>query len=181
MRLVTFIPAALFALVAIFLGVGLLEDDPQEIPSVFLDQPAPELTLEPILGYRTEEGGLTRDDLLGGDPVVLNVWASWCPPCRLEHDILMSLGEESGFSVLGMNYKDTPEKARKFLEQLGDPYDGLGADPDGRTAIDWGVYGVPETFVIDAQGNIRLRFPGPLTPEIVEKHIRPALAVARQG
>ena len=108
--------------------------------------------------------GLSGDDLKGGVTVV-NVWASWCAPCRQEHPLLMDLAKNPAVRVVGINYKDNPENARRFLGALGNPFAAVGGDPSGRAAIDWGVYGVPETFVVGPDGAIRHKHIGPLTPE----------------
>ncbi len=110
---------------------------------------------------------------------LVNFWASWCGPCRAEHPSLARLAAE-GVPIYGINYKDEPEKALGFLGELGNPYAGIGADPAGRTAIDWGLYGVPETFVIDGEGRILLRFAGPITERSLASDIRPAIAAARR-
>lgn len=108
---------------------------------------------------------------------LVNYWASWCAPCRVEHPLLQVLADE-GVPIYGINYKDDPAKALAFLQELGDPYTGLGADERGRTALDWGLYGVPETYVIDGQGRVVLRFAGPITRSVLENRIRPAIAAA---
>ena len=107
-------------------------------------------------------------------PKIVNFWASWCAPCRVEHPQLMQLAEE-GIPVFGVNYKDDPVKAANFLIELGDPYSAIGADEEGRVGLEWGVYGVPETYVIDGDGNVVLRFAGPVTDTVLEARIRPAL------
>jgi cytochrome c biogenesis protein CcmG/thiol:disulfide interchange protein DsbE len=113
---------------------------------------------------------------MGGVKLV-NYWASWCAPCRAEHRFLEQLQDE-GIPIYGINYKDEPDNALAFLHELGDPYAGLAADETGRTALDWGLYGVPETYVIAADGTIVLRFAGPITESILESTIRPAMAEA---
>ena len=114
-----------------------------------------------------------------GDWVLLNVWASWCESCRDEHPLLVALKEVSGVRLFGINQSDAPENARAFLAELGNPYDAVGMDRDRRVSIDWGVYGVPETFVVDAEGVITFKHVGPLTPEAVEKELLPAIEAAR--
>src|SRR5690606_30373939 len=106
------------------------------------------------------------------EPGIVNFWASWCAPCIVEHPVLMALSRESGVPVFGINYKDKPDAARKFIGRYGNPYKAIGVDDTGRTAIDFGVYGVPETYVIDGKGRIVLRHAGPLTPEAVEQQIK---------
>jgi len=110
---------------------------------------------------------------------LVNYWASWCAPCRVEHPNLEELAE-SGITIYGVNYKDKPGNALGFLEELGNPYAAMGADAQGRMALDWGVYGVPETYVIDGDGQIVLRFAGPITDRVMEKTILPAIEKARQ-
>ncbi len=180
MRFAYFAPVAIFIALAVLLGVGLFLGDPKEIPSVFIDEPAPEVSLPPITGYREEAGGLSNELFRQGVPTIVNVWASWCAPCRIEHPILMELAK-GDVPIFGLNYKDQPEDARAFLEGLGDPYDRIGADESGRAGIDWGVYGVPETFVIDGNGRIILKHVGPLDPTVVREKIFPALEKAREA
>ncbi|GBD44777.1 Thiol:disulfide interchange protein CycY [bacterium HR40] len=165
------LPLALFAVVAGFLAYGLTRDA-RVLPSALIDRPAPEFALPPIPGRDTH--GFARTDL-GGEPQLVNVWASWCVPCRAEHPLLTRLAREEGVIVDGINYKDQTEDARAFLTKLGDPFRYIGQDRDGRVAIEWGVYGVPETFVIDREGRIRYRHVGPLTPRDVEDRILPLL------
>jgi cytochrome c biogenesis protein CcmG/thiol:disulfide interchange protein DsbE len=122
----------------------------------------------------------TAADLTSPGVKLVNFWASWCGPCRVEHPLLTALAAE-GVPIVGVNYKDDPEKALGFLAELGDPYALIGADASGRTGLDWGIYGVPETFVIGPDGRVVLRFPGPLSPDVVEERIRPAIAAASAG
>jgi cytochrome c biogenesis protein CcmG/thiol:disulfide interchange protein DsbE len=121
---------------------------------------------------------LTDAALRTGEVTLVNYWASWCAPCRAEHPHLEALAEE-GVTIHGINYKDEPDRAQAFLADLGNPYTRIGADPAGRTALDWGLYGVPETYVIDGAGRIVLRFAGPITPSVLETRIRPAIEDAR--
>jgi cytochrome c biogenesis protein CcmG/thiol:disulfide interchange protein DsbE len=168
MRWLFLAPLAVFLVVAGYFAVGLTRD-PSVLPTALLDRPAPQFEAPPLSPAKP---GLATSDLKG-EPMLVNVWASWCVPCRVEHPVLTRLARE--VPVLGLNYKDKPEDARRFLAELGDPYRRVGTDPAGRIAIDWGVYGVPETFVIDGEGRIRHRHVGPLTEEIVAKTIRPLL------
>ncbi|WP_255513347.1 DsbE family thiol:disulfide interchange protein [Geminicoccus harenae] len=170
-RWLAFLPLVLMLVLGgvFWLNMG---KNPAELPSALVGKPVPDFDLPPLPG-RTD--GLAAADLRDGQPKLVNVFASWCVPCRIEHPVLMDL-QRQGISVVGINYKDEPAKALAFIDQLGDPYARIGADRDGRAAIDWGVYGVPETFVIDREGRIVLRFPGPLSPEIVRDRILPALA-----
>ena len=170
-RLLVFgIPLLLFALVGTFLAIGLTRD-PSTLPSALVGKPAPAFELPPLDGRAGP--GLSRADL-GGTPMLVNVFASWCVPCRMEHPLLTRLSEQ-GVIVQGINYKDRPEDARAWLAELGDPFRHLGADRDGRVAIDWGVYGVPETFVIDKDGRIAYRHVGPLQPQDLTTTILPLL------
>jgi cytochrome c biogenesis protein CcmG/thiol:disulfide interchange protein DsbE len=134
-----------------------------------IDKEAPAFTLAGMSGE-----GLARDALKGG-PVVINFFASWCVPCRVEHPLLMRLAEQEHVPLYGIDYKDRPEDAMKLLAQLGDPYKRIGLDSDGRVGLDFGVYGVPETYVVDATGHIRQRFVGPLTAKRVEQELLPLL------
>lgn len=171
MRFLKFLlPLALFVLIAVFLARG-LNLNPREVPSPLIDKPAPAFTL-PLLGK--PEQRMAREQMLG-QVWVLNVWASWCVPCRAEHPLLMALAARKLAPVVGLNYKDKADAAQIFLDRLGDPFQATVVDADGRVAIDYGVYGVPETFVIDKQGVIRLKHIGPLTPEVIQERIEPLL------
>ena len=175
-RLVFLIPIALFAALAFVLFDSLIAPPPQELPSVLIDKPAPRLVL-PALDAQTES--FAAANLAAGHVTVLNVFASWCIPCRAEAAVLPRLAHLRGGELYGMVYKDTPEKARRFLDEVGNPFVRIALDESGRAGIEWGVYGVPETFVIDAKGIIRLRFAGPLTSDIIDREILPAIEAAR--
>jgi cytochrome c biogenesis protein CcmG/thiol:disulfide interchange protein DsbE len=174
-RLVYVLPVAVFAVVAAYFWVG-LQRDPSLLPSALIDKPAPEFNL-PGLGERP---GLARSDL-GGGVVLVNFFASWCVPCRVEHPLLMRLKEEGKVNLVGIDYKDKPDDATKLLAQQGDPYRRVGVDGDGRVAIDFGVYGVPETYIVDKSGRIRYRQVGPITAEDYDKKILPLLSQLRQS
>ncbi len=165
-------PLIFAALAGLFLG-GMFRDDPDALPSTLVGRPAPGLEVVPLSG----ETLLDRAMLDGPGPKIVNFWASWCAPCRVEHPNLMALAAE-GIEIHGVNYKDTDAKGVAFLASLGDPYTLAGSDKNGRTGLDWGVYGVPETFVIDTEGKIVTRFAGPITSSVLEKTIRPAIAEA---
>lgn len=157
-------------LVAVLAGLGFgLSRNPRTLPSVLVGKPVPEFDLPPVL---LDRPGFKTSDLRKA-PALVNVWASWCVPCRTEHPLLMRISGEA--TIYGINIKDKPEDAARFLIELGNPYTGIGADQSGRTAIDWGVYGVPETFVVDAKGRVRYRHVGPLTDRVVDDTIRPLL------
>jgi len=164
---------ALAALVAIF--ATSMDRDPGLVRSVLIDRPAPAIALDPVDGLGVP--GFTSADLEGA-PTIVNVFASWCVPCRAEHPLLEALKAETGVRLFGINQADAPENARAFLEELGNPYDAVGADRDRRASIDWGVYGVPETFIIDAEGTITYKHVGPLTAQSLEKEVIPALEQA---
>ena len=172
MRQVLFMaPLALFVAGAIWVAVPLIRgDDPSVLPSSLIDQPVPQFTLPPLPG---RDDGLATADL-GGEVTLVNVFASWCVPCLAEHPIISRLAED-GVPVMGLNYRDDPADALAWLDTHGDPYRQIGADTEGRTAIDWGVYGVPETFVVDAQGRIRYRHAGPITPALLNDTLRPLI------
>ena len=175
--------AALPVLVALVFGGfflwGLNPDrDPNAIPSVLISQPAPAFDLPPVEGVGVP--GLSRSDLTGNsDPVVVNVFASWCVPCRAEHAVLTRMVERDGIRLFGINYKDKPEAARSWLEELGNPYELIGADRDGRTGIEWGISGVPETFIVAGDGTVLYRYVGPIVGPEAERKFAIALAQAR--
>lgn len=164
------IPLVVFVVLAIFLGRG-LDLNPREVPSPLIGKPAPAFTL-PLLG---EAGVTKRPADFAGKAWVLNVWASWCVPCRAEHPVLVDLGRRGLAPIVGLNYKDKTTDAQTFLARLGNPYAATLVDVDGRVGIDWGVYGVPETFVIDKAGTIRFKHIGPLTPDVVKDKLEPLL------
>jgi cytochrome c biogenesis protein CcmG/thiol:disulfide interchange protein DsbE len=170
-RLIALLPVGLFLVLAGYFAWSLRPGhDPHELPSAMIDREAPPFDLAALSG----DSRLTRDGLKG-QPIVINFFASWCVPCRQEHPILMRLARQGYIQLYGIAYKDKPEDSLRLLSQLGDPYRGIGADRDGRTGLDFGVYGVPETYVIDASGHIRKRFVGPLTEAAVEKELLPLL------
>ncbi|MGR3519756.1 MAG: DsbE family thiol:disulfide interchange protein, partial [Roseovarius sp.] len=154
-------PLVVFAVFAGLALVGLKRENPSSLPSALAGQQAPAVEVTPL----GDKPGFGDADLRAGKVSLVNYWASWCGPCRIEHPNLMQLAAE-GIPVYGVNYKDKPGNALGFLAELGDPYTGIGADASGRMAIDWGVYGVPETYVIDGQGEIVLRFAGPITDRV---------------
>ncbi|MFW8636866.1 DsbE family thiol:disulfide interchange protein [Cribrihabitans pelagius] len=170
------IPGLVFAGFVGLALVGMFREDPDSLPSAREGQPAPPVVLEDFPGKES----FTDADLREGGVKLVNYWASWCAPCRVEHPNLEALAAE-GIPIYGVNYKDRLDQAEGFLEELGDPYTGIGRDEKGRMAIDWGLYGVPETYVIDGEGKIVLRFAGPLTQRAIEKTLRPALEKARGG
>ncbi len=174
-RLAALVPLAVFLVVGVFLAIGLTLN-PREVPSPLIGKPVPEFSLPPVQGRVL---GLSSADLKG-EVSLVNVFASWCVACRAEHPLLMDLKQKGVVPIHGLNYKDRPEDAEKWLNELGDPYTRTGADINGRVAIDWGVYGVPETFVIDRHGLIAYKQIGPVNPEVLEKTILPLIRKLRQ-
>jgi cytochrome c biogenesis protein CcmG/thiol:disulfide interchange protein DsbE len=173
-RLVYVLPILLVASLGIAFAIG-LGHDPQKLPSALIDKPLPVFNLPPIDGNGT---GLASTELKGKVALV-NVWASWCPPCRIEQPILMGIAA-SGIPIYGVNYKDKPEDAKRFLAQLGNPFVAIGADKDGKLAIDLGVYGYPETFIVDANGIIRYRHAGPINKPDWEQTLLPIVKKLQQ-
>ncbi|KAF0230650.1 MAG: periplasmic protein thioldisulfide oxidoreductase DsbE [Beijerinckiaceae bacterium] len=177
--LVAWLPLALFAaLVAVFL-VRLYSGDPSKLPSALLGKPVPVFTLPPVEG--ASQPGFSNDDLAKGKVSLVNVFASWCAPCHQEHPLLMALAKDPRFQILGINQKDKAENARRFLGRLGNPYTAVGADADGRISIEWGVYGVPETFVVTGDGRIAYKHVGPLTEESIRDKLIPEIEKALAG
>ena len=175
LRLRTLIPFLIFVLISIFLAIGLTMD-PRLVPSPLVGKAVPDFNLPPVKG---RVAGLAKDDLTG-EVSFVNVFASWCTACRQEHPLLMALSRKGAVSSHGLNYKDKPEDAAAWLDELGDPYTRTGADIDGMVGLDWGVYGVPETFVVDSQGIIRYKHIGPITEEIYLETLQPIVANLRK-
>jgi cytochrome c biogenesis protein CcmG/thiol:disulfide interchange protein DsbE len=160
-RLMVLLPLLIFmGLAGLFLAQLLSGRDLTAVPSALIGQMAPETDLPPLEG------------------MLVNVWASWCAPCREEHPVLLELSKDQRFSIAGLNYKDKPENARRFLGDLGSPYKAIGVDQNGRTAIDWGVYGVPETFLLGKDGKVAFKHVGPLSPEAVSTTLMPEIEKA---
>lgn len=175
-RILVFLPVLLFlGLAAVFFMRLESDGDLTSIPSALIGQKAPATSLPALPGLGLP--GLDSGDFEGRVTLV-NVWASWCAPCREEHPVLMELAKDRRFAISGLNYKDQPENARRFLGNLGNPFGAVGVDEAGRTAIDWGVYGVPETFVVGRKGDILYKHVGPLTPDAVTAHLMPAIEAA---
>lgn len=160
----------LFALIVAMFWIG-LGMDPRKLPSALLDKPAPAFDLPPL---REGEPGLKTADLLG-QVTLVNVFASWCMPCRIEHPLLLRLAQEKRAQVVGIAWKDRREDARAFLDELGNPYARIGFDGSGRAGIDWGVYGVPETYVVDREGRIRYKVVGPLMAQELNERVLPLI------
>jgi cytochrome c biogenesis protein CcmG, thiol:disulfide interchange protein DsbE len=162
------IPLAVFAILLVFLFVG-LGLNPREVPSPLVNKPAPAFQLNQL---HKPDAPFSHKDM-AGKVWLLNVWASWCVACRDEHPVLVELSKKNIVPIVGLNYKDQPGEGRAWLKQFGDPYALSVMDRDGRVGIDYGVYGVPETFLIDRQGVIRFKQIGPVTPDVLEKKILP--------
>ena len=168
--LLPLLAVALFAAIVAMFAVGLGLDS-RKLPSALIDKPAPAFDLPPLLASAP---GLKDGDLKGRVTLV-NVWASWCVPCRVEHPLLMRLAREAKADVVGINWKDKKPEATAFLAELGNPFARVGFDQSGRVGIDWGVYGVPETYVIDRAGRIRYKVVGPITPDEYANRLQPLI------
>jgi cytochrome c biogenesis protein CcmG, thiol:disulfide interchange protein DsbE len=178
-RWLAFLPLVAFALLAALLFVRLNAGDPSRLPSALIGQSAPPLALGGLDGAP----GLADADLRQGHVSLVNVFGSWCDPCHLEHPFLMALAADDGLKakgvvIYGVAQKDSSENVRRFLGAKGDPYAKVGLDPDGRAGIDWGVYGVPETFVVRGDGTIAYKIVGPLTAETLESEVKPQIMKA---
>jgi cytochrome c biogenesis protein CcmG/thiol:disulfide interchange protein DsbE len=175
-RALFILPLLLFLVLAGYFAIALRPGrNPQELPSALIDKEAPAFQLPGLNG-----NGIARD-ALKGQPVLINFFASWCLPCREEHPILMRLSEQEHVPLYGIDYKDKPEAARSLLQEFGDPYRAIGVDRDGSVGLDFGVYGVPETYVLDSSGHIRKRFVGPLTAEEVNNELLPLMKALQRS
>jgi len=170
------VPIATMIVLAVFFFVSLNGPPPEELPSPLVDKPAPQTVL-PALDASAQ--AFTSADLHAGHVSIVNVWASWCVPCHAEAPALQALARQQGVPLYGIVYKDEPQKARAFLNEEGNPFSRIDLDADGRAGIEWGIYGVPETFVVDGKGIIRLRYPEPIVGNALAETILPAIAQAR--
>jgi cytochrome c biogenesis protein CcmG/thiol:disulfide interchange protein DsbE len=177
-RWIFLLPIAGFAVLAVFLFKSLWGPAPELVPSALLDKPAPRLAL-PALDGRSM--AFTPADLAGGHVSVINVFASWCAPCRTETGQLAQLSRLPGVALYGLVQKDKPEATRAFLDEVGNPFARIARDDDGRASIEWGVYGVPETFVVDGKGIIRLKYVGALTDAVLAGQVLPAIRASQGG
>ena len=176
-RVIVLVPLVVFlALIAVFY-VGLYSGDPSRIPSALIGHPAPQVSLPPVPGLERDGKPLPGIDPASfkGAVTLVNVWASWCVPCHDEAPLLVALAQDARLRVIGINYKDQPENARRFLGRYGDPFAAAGADPNGRAAIEWGVYGVPETFVVGRDGRIAYKLVGPITEDNLDTVLKPQI------
>ena len=175
-------PLAIFCMLALIFVFALRSGDPSKLPSALIGKPVPNFALAGLegLGDGTRPiGGFAGADLAGGQVSVVNFWASWCVPCVQEHPMLVALKERTGVRLYGVNYKDQAAAARRFLGRYGNPFAAVGVDGDGRAAIEWGVYGMPETFVVDGKGEIVYKHVGPITAQTLEAKIVPAIRAAQ--
>jgi cytochrome c biogenesis protein CcmG/thiol:disulfide interchange protein DsbE len=170
LRLLYLIPLAVFAVLAVYLAIGLTKD-PRKLPSALVDKPAPAFTLPPL---QDGQPGLSSDDLKGHTSI-LNVFASWCVPCKVEHPLWMEIVKQKIAPLYGIAWKDKRADAIAWLAELGNPYARIGHDPDNKVGIDWGVYGVPETYIIDRTGRIRYKHVGPMHAALWKSELLPLL------
>jgi cytochrome c biogenesis protein CcmG, thiol:disulfide interchange protein DsbE len=179
-RLAVLVPLLLFVGLVLLFLIRLFAGDPSRIPSALIGHAAPQTNLPPITGLERDGKPVPGIEAASfkGAVTVVNVWASWCVPCHDEAPLLVALARDSRLRVVGINYKDDPENARRFLGRYGNPFAAAGADPNGRAAIEWGVYGVPETFIVGRDGRVAYKLVGPITPENLATTIKPEIAKA---
>jgi cytochrome c biogenesis protein CcmG, thiol:disulfide interchange protein DsbE len=181
-NLVRVLPVVVFAVVAGFFAMALRSGDPSRLPSTLVGKTVPPTTFPPLEGLELDgkpAPGFSSADLAKGKVSVVNYWASWCQPCVEEHPFLEQLKEEAGVDIYGVNYKDQTDAARRFVGRFGNPYSAVGTDKSGRAAIDWGVYGTPETFVVDGKGNVVYKHVGPISADSLTTKLLPAIEKAK--
>lgn len=179
-----FLPLGIFLGLAGLFVVGLYSGDPSKLPSALIGKPVPELALPPLEGLLRNGKpvpGFSHHDLAKGEVSIVNVWASWCVPCIKEHPFLVKLADQSGAPLYGINEKDKTAAARRFLGRYGNPFKAVGVDRSGKAAIEWGVYGVPETFIISGDGRIVYKHVGPIDDDVIANKLMPAIEKARKG
>jgi cytochrome c biogenesis protein CcmG, thiol:disulfide interchange protein DsbE len=178
------VPVIVFAGLAVMFGFALQTGDPAKLPSALIGKPVPEFELAGLEGL-IEAGqpvpGLKSADLARGEVSMVNFWASWCVPCVQEHPLLIELKRRTGVDLYGINYKDQTVAARRFLGRYGNPFKAVGVDGNGRAAIEWGVYGMPETFIVNGEGKIVYKHVGPISPEALEQKLVPVVEAAKGG
>ncbi len=178
------LPLAMFFGLAIMFAFALFTGDPSKLPSALIGRPAPKVDFAPLEGLKVagqSVPGFTAADLSKGNVTIVNFWASWCVPCVQEHPMLIELAKRTGVPIYGVNYKDEADNARRFIGRYGNPYKAVGVDPLGRGAIEWGVYGMPETFVVDGKGRIAYKHVGPISLGSLEERVIPAIEKAREA
>lgn len=176
------LPLAIFAVLAGLFWYALQSGDPSLLPSPLIGKKVPDFTLPALEGLGSEGKqvpGFASADLAQGEPTLVNVFASWCVECQVEHPLLLALSQQPGIRLYGIDYKDDPVAARRFLGRYGNPFAAVGVDGDGRAAIEWGVYGMPETFVVDGKGRIAYKHVGPISSQTLETKIIPAIQAAQ--
>lgn len=174
--LVFYLPLIVFGVLVVLFLLRFQAGDPQKLPSALIGKPVPQFTLPAVEGF--EKPGFATADFKPGKVVLVNVFASWCAPCHQEHPFLMELAKDARIEIYGINQKDKAENARRFLGKLGNPYARVGADADGRASIEWGVYGVPETFVVSGEGRILYKHVGPITEQSLKAKLMPEIEKA---
>lgn len=184
-RALFLLPLGLFLVVAAYFAYQLLYGrDPSIVPSALIGDPVPDTVLPPLKADKpgfgpADFGAGTASGNGSGEPILVNVFASWCGPCRAEHPHITALGRDQGIAIYGFNSKDTRDAAIDWLDELGDPYSKIGYDPSGRAGIDWGVYGYPETFLVNGRGEIVYKHVGPIHPQLIERELLPRIRALR--
>ncbi|MEQ1577576.1 MAG: DsbE family thiol:disulfide interchange protein [Hyphomicrobium sp.] len=176
-------PVIIFAMIAGAFTYALKTADPSRLPSALIGKPVPGVTFKPLeelTGKGRAVRGFGAADLAKGKVTIVNFWASWCVPCATELPLLIELRKEAGVEIFSVNYKDQPAAARRFLDEYGNPFTAIGVDPKGRGAIEWGVYGMPETFVVAGDGSIAYKHIGEITAANLKEKLRPAVEAAKQ-
>ena len=179
-KLIAFLPLALFVALAALFFLRLGGGDPSRVPSVLIGRPAPATVLPPVEGLERDGKPLPgiTPEIFSGKVTLVNVWASWCVPCHDEAPLLHQLSQDQRIQIAGINYKDQPENARRFLGRYGNPFVAAGADRNGRASIEWGVYGVPETFLVGRDGRVAYKLIGPITPQNLQTELKPEIEKA---
>jgi cytochrome c biogenesis protein CcmG, thiol:disulfide interchange protein DsbE len=181
-NLLRLLPVVIFAILAGLFAMALRSGDPSRLPSTLVGKPVPQTVFPPIEGLESNgnpEPGFSSTDLAKGKVSVVNYWASWCEPCVEEHPFLEQLKSAAGVDIYGVNYKDQTAAARRFIGRFGNPFTAVGTDADGRAAIDWGVYGTPETFIVNGKGEVIYKHVGPITAESLQAKLLPIIEKAK--